>query len=561
MRNPSEKLIILFIAVALIFLSAFPSTAQTSNQIWFVVYNGAPTPSSDVSARTLISDGSSNSIVTGTAKNFVSQTNFSSFHSPYDIAVDPAMGKVYVLDNNLTSSTHTPEYIYSFNISGTSAQIAASAQIIYTMPIPAADTNAGYYPLISGIALDRDNHLLYFNQYDFVTPANSYIGQLDLASSSNSNIHSFSNGNPTVHTFYSGKIPGWGGQIAVDATNIYLSAYNTFNGNSGIYTALLSGSSSTFTEIITNSLGDTTFSNGCADGVVSNPKNDLIYYLTFNPMNTNQNAVWFYNTTNHLKTKIASGFRGFPDNITLDAANNRYYFTVGQDATRNPVPANHQAIYTGSLGSTNAPTILYIPALSGQDTNGGANAGIVAIGGIYVMDFKQLPVASADFVNAQKKLTLNLSVADLLKNDSDPEGGALSISSVSNVSTNGGSVSLSDGFVVYTPANNFTGHDQFTYTLASSSGEQTQGIVTVNVLSLGLPPTNHLSIALASGDCFFLFAGDAGQDYVVQFADSLNGPWQELSPILTAGTDGFIEYNDLNFPSSATRFYRVRVGP
>jgi hypothetical protein len=120
---------------------------------------------------------------------------------------------------------------------------------------------------------------------------------------------------------------------------------------------------------------------------------------------------------------------------------------------------------------------------------------------------------------------------------------------------------LSGGFIVYTPVSNFVGNDQFTYTLTDSGGAQAQGTVSVNVLALSVPPSNHMTITLVSSGRFILYAGAVSQGYVVQYANVLPGPWLDLSADLTAGTPGTIEYNDLTAPLPATRFYRVRTGP
>jgi hypothetical protein len=339
-----------------------------------------------VSVRVIASDGSGSAIPTGAASNFVSQINFPSFNSPFDIALDTVMGKLYVLDNNVQGAT--PEYIYSFNLSGTPAQIAASAQVIYTMPVPPADVGAGLYPLLSGLALDPVNHYLYFGQVDYVTSSNSYIGRIYLTTSSKSDASASSNGNPTVQTFYTGLVPGQG-PIALDASNIYVGAINGINGNNGVYAAPVSGAG-TFTELVAISSGNTTFTNGFVTGVASAPENNLIYYLTMNAgiVNLNydvgQNAIWAYNTVTHAKTKIGSGYPGYPNNLALDPSNGRYYFTLGRDGTGNATPTNFQAIYTGSVGSTNAPTLLYKPGLSGQDVAGQPNAGNVSLQGIFV---------------------------------------------------------------------------------------------------------------------------------------------------------------------------------
>lgn len=399
------------ILLAVTFFAGVPWLhAQSSNKVWFVTWNSQPSPSSDVSVQSIATDGSATPLVAGTASYFISQTNFPSFNSPFDIAVDAAMGKVYVLDNNVPGQPPTPEYIYSFNLTGTPAQIAASAQIIYTMPVPQADVDAyAYnpilypYPLLSGITLDPVNHYLYFNQVDVVTSSNSYIGRLNLTSSSKSDLYSSAGGNPILQTYYTGQIPGLG-QIALDATNLYIAAVNLLNGNNGVYTAPLSGSG-TFSELVTLSSGDTSFTNGFISGVAVDSRDNLIYYLTYNAgalngkYNTNQNAIWSYNPSTSSKIKIGSGYQGNPDNIALDSSNSRYYFTLGADGTGNPSPMNCQAIYTGALGSTNVPTLFYTPLLSGLDTNPFYGS-VVALQGIYIQN--------TQFTNAAPRPTLGI---------------------------------------------------------------------------------------------------------------------------------------------------------
>jgi hypothetical protein len=164
-------------------------------------------------------------------------------------------------------------------------------------------------------------------------------------------------------------------------------------------------------------------------------------------------------------------------------------------------------------------------------------------------------------VNAEKNLTMSLPVVNLIANDSDPNGGSLSITAVNNTSTNGGSVSLSGSYVVYTPVANFAGKDQFTYTLADSEGGQAPGAVTVNVLSASAPSQNHVVMYPAPHDQMILFTGFQSQIYVFQYANSLPGPWVDFSPVITAGTSGVIEYDDLTTLPEGMRFYRVRTGP
>jgi Bacterial Ig domain len=460
-----------------------------------------------------------------------------------------------------------PEYIYSYNISGTPAQIAASAQIVYTMPTTTGDTNANRFPYIGGLALDPTNHYLYFDQWDTTTSTNSYIGRLSLASSSVSDTYSLTTNLPTLQTFYAGQIPGVG-PIAIDASNIYLGLFNTVNGTNGVYSARISGAGG-LSEIVAVSTNDTTFPNGFIAGVASFPQSNLVYYLTcdlgvgaYTNSSVSQNAIWTYNTVSHVRTLIASGYPGIADNIALDVPNNRYYFTTGNDGTGNSSPTNYEAIYTGVLGSTSAPILFYAPVLSGLDTTN--DPGNVAIQGIYIVDAggtSQPPVAGSNYLTADENQMLAIPVTNLLADATDPNSYPINITSVSATSTNGGNVSLSSNFVDYTPATNYIGNDQFTYTLTDSHNAQSLGTVRVNVVALSTPPSNHISIAIVPTGRFILFTGAPNQGGIVEYANTLTGPWYYLSPTITAGASGVIEYNDLTAPAPPTRFYLIQIVP
>ncbi|MGO8765349.1 MAG: hypothetical protein ACLQSR_09495 [Limisphaerales bacterium] len=587
-------------AFLLMLLAAAPGLrAQTSNTVWFVTWNGV---SPDISVRNIATDGSASAIASGSAVSFVAQTNFPSFNSPYDVAVDPAMGKVYVLDNN--AQGEAPEYIYSFNLIGAPAQIANSAQVIYTMPVPQADVNAKLYPRVSGLALDTVNHNLYFNQFDVTTGTNSFVGQLDLTSSSNSDVHCSVGGNPVLQTYYVGQVPGLG-PIALDATNIYIGAINYQNGNgtSGVYAAPRNGSGA-FSELVALSAANTSFTNGFVSGVASDPANHLVYYLTFNAgyvnfnFSTGQNALWAYDTVSHSNTQIASGYPGYPDNLAVDPANQHYYFTLGQDGT-GASPTNDQAIYTGNLGSTNAPTLLYTPLLSGQDVAG--FAGDVAIQGIFVESTPTLTLnpipATATYVANGAAMTLapDLVLADpgstlLAEATVAIAGGGFTgdgdaLTAVTNGTDIIAKYNASMGTLTLSGSDTLANYQQVLRSVAYSStnsdpierGEypartiawtmsdgvysnQTTATV-LAILTSAAPRVNRLGITTDTSGWTVLFTGSPGQGYVVQFAGALSGPWNDLSPLLPANPDGLIAYSDQTFPLPLVRFYRVRTGP
>ncbi|GHB25914.1 hypothetical protein GCM10009038_26280 [Salinicola rhizosphaerae] len=79
-----------------------------------------------------------------------------------------------------------------------------------------------------------------------------------------------------------------------------------------------------------------------------------------------------------------------------------------------------------------------------------------------------------------------LNASDLLSNDSDPEGDALTLTSVSNPV--GGTVSVSNGVVTFTPSANYNGTATFDYTISDGKG----GTATATV-SLYVTPVNDVA--------------------------------------------------------------------
>jgi hypothetical protein len=75
------------------------------------------------------------------------------------------------------------------------------------------------------------------------------------------------------------------------------------------------------------------------------------------------------------------------------------------------------------------------------------------------------------------------------------------------------------------------------------------------------PAANRISFGLTAGGWILLFTGTPNQSYIVQFAASVTGPWSDLSPVLTANSDGLIAHNGPSLPLFGTQFYRIRTAP
>jgi len=99
-----------------------------------------------------------------------------------------------------------------------------------------------------------------------------------------------------------------------------------------------------------------------------------------------------------------------------------------------------------------------------------------------------IPVAGADHLFGFNYQSLSVSLATLLANDSDADGDALSITSISPSTAQGGTVSMVGQLLLISPAAGFVGDDTFTYVLTDARGASASGSVTVSV-SGNHPPT------------------------------------------------------------------------
>lgn len=170
------------------------------------------------------------------------------------------------------------------------------------------------------------------------------------------------------------------------------------------------------------------------------------------------------------------------------------------------------------------------------------------------------PTPGTDKLSTVINKSANAPLPKLLANDSDADGDTFSITSVSATSTNGGTVVLGAQFVTYTPVNGYIGDDEFTYTLTDSRGATNTGYVQVTVRPPN-PGNNLVAVTAKPSGRVIRFAGIPGQQYVIEKADTSTGPWTPLSPPLTAGATGVVEFVDGEMPPPATRFYRTILVP
>jgi hypothetical protein len=170
------------------------------------------------------------------------------------------------------------------------------------------------------------------------------------------------------------------------------------------------------------------------------------------------------------------------------------------------------------------------------------------------------PTAGSDTLTTMQNTLRNIPSSFFLSNDSSPISGPLSVTAVN--STSGATVVLTGGGsnVAYTPPHGFAGVDSFTYTLSDGHLTAT-GLVTVYVTRTGAPPFGDLTIAGVPANLLFSFSGLAGQQYALEYATSITGPWTQLYPPFVTDPTGFAKSTNITASPPPSRFFRTQSLP
>jgi len=166
------------------------------------------------------------------------------------------------------------------------------------------------------------------------------------------------------------------------------------------------------------------------------------------------------------------------------------------------------------------------------------------------------PVAATNYtMTALRNQPTNLSATKLARKATDADGDALSVTAVSDVSAQGGTVSLSAGTITYLPPTNYVGADTFTYMIQETFGATDIGAVavTVNPGNFSEPITSLTQ--LPDGNMEIQASGIPSFTYWIQASTNLD-TWEVISTN-TADTNGVIIFDDLNATNYTSRFYRT----
>jgi hypothetical protein len=167
---------------------------------------------------------------------------------------------------------------------------------------------------------------------------------------------------------------------------------------------------------------------------------------------------------------------GFAEGLDLSALNGSNGFAI------NGIAANDASGWSvSSAGDVNGDGFddLIIGAPN-ADPNG-----INAAGQSYVVfgqgttPTNQPPVANPDSATTAQNTAVTLEASTLLANDTDANGDTLSLTGVSDAVN--GSVTFSNGNVIFTPSTNFTGNASFDYSISDGKGGTSTANVSVAV--------------------------------------------------------------------------------
>ncbi|MFC1547207.1 Ig-like domain-containing protein [Candidatus Neomarinimicrobiota bacterium] len=215
----------------------------------------------------------------------------------------------------------------------------------------------------------------------------------------------------------------------------------------------------------------------------------------------------------------------------------------------------------GQLTGT-APNLVYAPNanFNGQDSFifqvDDGQASDQATVSISIGAFNDPPVAVADDAAADEDTPVTI---DVLANDSDPEGDALSVDDITQGSN--GDVAINpDGSVTYSPATDFNGSDSFTYTLSDGNGGTDQGTVSVTISAVNDAPVAGNDVAETQEDTpitIDVLANDSdvdGDPLTIQNVTQANG-------IVHINPDGTLAYEPTpNFSGLDDFYYTVLDG-
>ena len=226
---------------------------------------------------------------------------------------------------------------------------------------------------------------------------------------------------------------------------------------------------------------------------------------------------------------------------------------------------------SGTLSGT-APNLTYTPSaeFSGSDSftfkvNDGTQDSAVETVSITVNAVNDAPVAVDDpGFSTVEDTDLQIPAATLVGNDTDVDGGALSVAFVSNPVN--GSVTVNAGTVTFTPSANYTGSASFEYAVSDGNGGTDIGLVTIDVTGVNDAPRTSEDTYTTDEDTPLtvaapgVLANDSDPDNDAMTAVLNSGPPPQQGS-LTFNADGSFTFTPApNTSGQVTFTYKVTDG-
>lgn len=220
------------------------------------------------------------------------------------------------------------------------------------------------------------------------------------------------------------------------------------------------------------------------------------------------------------------------DTLTGGGGNDTILGGAGRDAVQySGVAADYDVQVNGSTVTV-------------TDLRTGAPDGVDTLYGVEDLEFlgsgetthlvapNQAPVAGDDTAQTAEDTALEINLATLLANDSDPEGDPLELVSVT-ADTGQAWINLA-GNVSFEPDANFHGTATLTYTITDPIGAEDTGDVTVTVTPVNDPPVVTGPVALATGKDVALLITEA--ELIANASDIENDPLSVVGLSADSGT-------------------------
>ncbi|NEO52128.1 MAG: tandem-95 repeat protein [Okeania sp. SIO3B5] len=186
---------------------------------------------------------------------------------------------------------------------------------------------------------------------------------------------------------------------------------------------------------------------------------------------------------------------GVPEGATLSAGtvqdDGTWVLTVEELANLTLTPS--QAEQTEVL---NFELTVTVTATETANNDTASASGVIAV---QVTPLNGPPIAGDDVFETNEDTAITIQRSELLANDSEPDGEEITITGFAADNINNGTLTETTDSFIYTPNENFSGEESFTYTIADTQGFTDTATVNINVTPVADTPNLEISTPTVSG--------------------------------------------------------------